>query len=264
MEYSNYNTEYGSAIPPSKDTPVKEQPQAKYGFSQQPGQPQGVVVIPPTLLITPAHFEPYETKCPHCHAQITTETSFNMGYIAKMCVFTLLCSFVWVGLFCVAFWPCCSNRFKDVEHTCPRCRKVVAKYERHRIAPNYQSPWFRQRGMAGYGAAHFQAGYNQQVQPAEAPPGILIVQPKPMVTADHFKPYDTTCPHCHAQIRTETSYQVGDQALLWVFIFTCIFAWFGLVCFIFLPCCIKSFKDVTHTCPRCHQTVAVYERHEML
>jgi len=55
----------------------------------------------------------------------------------------------WFGLFCFMAIPCCVKGFKDVEHTCPQCHGSVAKYKRHEITPQYQSPWFRSRGYWG-------------------------------------------------------------------------------------------------------------------
>jgi hypothetical protein len=38
---------------------------------------------------------------------------------------------------------------------------------------------------------------------------------------------------------------------------------FGLFCFMVIPCCMKGFKDVEHTCPQCHGSVAKYKRQEI-
>ncbi|XP_071177734.1 uncharacterized protein [Mytilus edulis] len=254
-----------SAIHPSDDSTVtvEEQPHNQYGFSRQPGQP--LSLIPATVLITPEHFKPYRITCPHCQEEITTETSFYMGSAAKSCVFASLFFCIWFGLFCVAFWPCYTNKFKDVKHTCPYCHKEVARYERRKIATWHQSPWLRERRGWDAAALHLQPRYGikQQAEQAEAPPGVLIVQPTRMPTPEHFKPYDTICPHCNEHVTTEASYKMGDKAYHTIFRLLLVLCCIGLPILSLVPCCINRFKDVTHTCPRCHQIVAEYKRHEM-
>lgn len=60
------------------------------GFTQEE-PPPGVLIVPPPPIITQEHFKPYSTRCPKCNAQITTETSFHVGSLAKMWVVLMCC-----------------------------------------------------------------------------------------------------------------------------------------------------------------------------
>ena len=84
-----YSTGYGN--PPPNTFEVTTQPQSQAG---QPEPPPGVLVVQPrpTYIISHEHFKPYSTKCPNCRAQITTETTFQVGTLAKMWIFILCCS----------------------------------------------------------------------------------------------------------------------------------------------------------------------------
>ena len=64
------------------------QPQTE--FSQVVTHP-GALIVPPPPIISQEHFKPYNTRCPNCHAQITTETTFHMGATVKMWVCVMLC-----------------------------------------------------------------------------------------------------------------------------------------------------------------------------
>ena len=144
MEYSNTTNQYGYGNPPPYTVEVSTQPQSQAG---QPEPPPGALIVQPrpTYIISQEHFKPYSTRCPNCRAQITTETTFQVGTLAKMWIFILCCSFVWFGLICPIFLPCCMKCFKDVTHVCPQCHGTVATYKRHEIHPQYQKPWFRSR-----------------------------------------------------------------------------------------------------------------------
>ena len=60
------------------------------GFNQAE-PPPGVLILPPPPIITQEHFKPYSTRCPKCSAQITTETSFYVGSLAKMWIVVMCC-----------------------------------------------------------------------------------------------------------------------------------------------------------------------------
>jgi lipopolysaccharide-induced tumor necrosis factor-alpha factor len=90
--------------------------------------------------------------------------------------------------------------------------------------------------------------YQQQPLIVQLPPthGVMMQQVGEI-------PFRTTCPHCHAEVLTSVEYVTGG--LTWLI--------FGILlaagCFIIItwffcciPFCIKSCKDVVHSCPNCH------------
>uniref|UniRef100_F1LED3 Lipopolysaccharide-induced tumor necrosis factor-alpha factor n=1 Tax=Ascaris suum TaxID=6253 RepID=F1LED3_ASCSU len=64
--------------------------------------------------------------CPHCQAQILTQTVGRAGLLTW-----LICG----GLALVGCWLCCPIPFcvascQDVEHYCPKCRRLLGTYRR--------------------------------------------------------------------------------------------------------------------------------------
>lgn len=87
-----------------------------------------VPYLPGQMIIPPGRLDqPFLTKCPFCHAQVTTRTKGRVGALSW-----LLCGLcVFVG--CVAgccLIPFCTRRFKNVEHSCPKCHGCIAIYKR--------------------------------------------------------------------------------------------------------------------------------------
>ncbi|XP_030634760.1 LITAF domain-containing protein-like [Chanos chanos] len=105
-----------------------------------PGPPQDTVYpvlqVPPqplphgatqTVVALPTLGEvPGETKCPHCQQRVVTQTHYVIGAIAwYLCLI--------LGLLFI--WPCCLipflvDSFKDVEHCCPNCQRVIYIHRR--------------------------------------------------------------------------------------------------------------------------------------
>ncbi|XP_052791286.1 lipopolysaccharide-induced tumor necrosis factor-alpha factor homolog [Mya arenaria] len=66
-------------------------------------------------------------RCPHCHADISTTTSFETG----------TCAYLWcIGLCLIGcdmgccLLPFCCDACKDVVHSCPNCNQVISRYSR--------------------------------------------------------------------------------------------------------------------------------------
>ena len=63
-----------------------------------------------------------------------------------------------------------------------------------------------------------------------------------------------TCPHCGVEVMTVTKTVAGKFAYL-----SCIVLGFLTFCCC-IPFCVDGFKDVEHKCPRCSNTIAIFER----
>ncbi|CAJ0576374.1 unnamed protein product, partial [Mesorhabditis spiculigera] len=87
----------------------------------------------------------------------------------------------------------------------------------------------------------------------------------PVVTVGHvdYGPYERliNCPFCKEEIMTSVDYKLGRFALV-VFcaiLFLSLFMFFA-VCFLWVPFCIKFFKDADHSCPKCKAHLGTYQR----
>ncbi|KAK3520870.1 hypothetical protein QTP70_035022 [Hemibagrus guttatus] len=63
-----------------------------------------------------------------------------------------------------------------------------------------------------------------------------------------------TCTSCREQVLTQVTYKVGTYAWLMCLLF--ILCGFIIGCCL-LPFCLKFFKDVYHSCPKCHRILYV-------
>lgn len=77
-------------------------------------------------LILPVKDRPVYISCPHCEEFILTCVVRRPG-IRSLLSCCLLSLVAWCGC---CFLPCCSNKCTDAVHKCPKCRKVLAVWER--------------------------------------------------------------------------------------------------------------------------------------
>jgi len=129
-----------------------------------------------------------------------------------------------------------------------------------------QAPYAPQAPYPAQASYSAQAGFQQPAYyDPNAPPPQPYYQSQPAVVVQLPQthgvvmqqvseiPFRTTCPHCHAEVLTTVEYVTGG--LTWL-IFGILLAagCFILITWFFccIPFCIKSCKDVVHSCPNCH------------
>jgi len=123
------------------------------------------------------------------------------------------------------------------------------------LPPSY----FESVGMAGAGTAPpppppgFVSGHHAGLysQPGVAPVVVTTVVPL------GSRPIQMICPHCRAEVRTNTEKRPG----LIAFISGAVLAMLGCVwgcCLI--PCCLDDCLDTEHTCPNCQGYIGNYRR----
>ncbi|XP_053472107.1 LITAF domain-containing protein-like [Ictalurus furcatus] len=106
--------------------------------------------------------------------------------------------------------------------------------------------------------------YIEQAQPpvivqAAPQPSVAVVQaPGPVVIQSPMKsvPANTRCGFCQQQIVTVT--RPVNGLLTWA-VFGGLFLFF-IWPFCLIPFCVKSCKDIEHTCPYCKNVIHVYKR----
>ncbi|XP_066273394.1 lipopolysaccharide-induced tumor necrosis factor-alpha factor homolog [Branchiostoma lanceolatum] len=85
-------------------------------------------------------------------------------------------------------------------------------------------------------------------------PPVCYLPPAPVLSK---YPVGMECPSCHQQVMTKTE-NVNGQ-LFWVSVlFLCVFGFWLALCFV--PCCVKSVKDVRHSCPQCKAVLGTFQR----
>ncbi|GJQ79519.1 hypothetical protein Trydic_g16368 [Trypoxylus dichotomus] len=83
-------------------------------------------------------------------------------------------------------------------------------------------------------------------------PGATVVIGQPV----NYGPsgQQTTCPHCHNQIRTEVRAETSRKTHI-VAILLCVFLCWPCVC---VPYCMDSCKNKNHYCPSCSAYLGTY------
>ncbi|GMR34108.1 hypothetical protein PMAYCL1PPCAC_04303, partial [Pristionchus mayeri] len=69
---------------------------------------------------------PTPLHCPFCTQQVITSTERKHGKLAWL-LFGGLCV---LGCWCCSCCVLCADRFKDVEHSCPNCKRLLGHYRR--------------------------------------------------------------------------------------------------------------------------------------
>jgi lipopolysaccharide-induced tumor necrosis factor-alpha factor len=109
-----------------------------YHYPSQSGHAptaQPNVFVPAHLQPVPLHIltttvpqpTPFVVSCPHCHRVVTTEASSVPGLLTYVCCFGILALGGWLGCCLVPFL---ADSLRDIEHHCPACRRVIARYQR--------------------------------------------------------------------------------------------------------------------------------------
>ncbi|XP_048762280.1 LITAF domain-containing protein-like isoform X2 [Ostrea edulis] len=100
-------------------------------YQQQPmvaGQSSVTVLTQPGIMVSQQYREvPVRTKCPACHAEVLTSTSFETGTFAWVIALVLCLFGLWLGCCLIPF---CVDGCKDVVHSCPNCRHTIGKFNR--------------------------------------------------------------------------------------------------------------------------------------
>ena len=81
----------------------------------------------PVLLATVPRSKPILVNCPHCLKLVTTEVKPVEGLLTWLSCLGI--AFLG-GIYGCCLIPFCTPRLKDINHLCPACNKVIAKYER--------------------------------------------------------------------------------------------------------------------------------------
>jgi len=109
------------APPPGFVHPGGMYPQAQGVYAQSGGPPVVVTTV------VPLGGRPIQMVCPHCRAEIRTNTEKRPGLIA------FISGAVLAMLGCVwgcCLIPCCLDDCLDTEHTCPNCQGYIGNYRR--------------------------------------------------------------------------------------------------------------------------------------
>ncbi|EDO30586.1 predicted protein [Nematostella vectensis] len=94
-----------------------------------------------------------------------------------------------------------------------------------------------------------QIGYVQQQ-------GHVVIQQAPAVTQPVSLgpvPVPVRCPHCHSNVQTKVSKEIGNTTFLYCLILSCF-------CCCCLPFCMDCAKDSAHSCPNCKGNVGVFKQ----
>ncbi|XP_034544298.1 lipopolysaccharide-induced tumor necrosis factor-alpha factor homolog [Notolabrus celidotus] len=93
-------------------------------------------------------------------------------------------------------------------------------------------------------------GFNQPVGPAV----VMLQQPQqPLPTVLQGR---MVCPHCQNSVVTDLEHKIGFNN--WI---SCFVLGASVMClpFCWIPFCVKSCKDVEHSCPRCHKVIHIHK-----
>lgn len=65
---------------------------------------------------------PKQLECKKCNKTVWTNYAYKHGVCSKWSTFLF---FVFGGCCCLCFIPICNEDFKEIHHTCPRCKETL-------------------------------------------------------------------------------------------------------------------------------------------
>ncbi|XP_077869294.1 lipopolysaccharide-induced tumor necrosis factor-alpha factor homolog [Saccoglossus kowalevskii] len=123
------------------------------------------------------------------------------------------------------------------------------------IVYNTQLGYPQQQGypVQGYQTPQLQTKEGHPIPPL--PPGTLNVLPGQQQWGE--APSQAYCGNCNKSVMTDTVYKAGTFTWISAGIICLFCLWCGCC---LIPFCIKSFKDVHHSCPECKTKLGVFHR----
>ncbi|XP_022237820.1 lipopolysaccharide-induced tumor necrosis factor-alpha factor homolog isoform X2 [Limulus polyphemus] len=105
-----------AGYPPKSSTVVVGAPHAGPGLTS-------------VTVVNMAQWGPYpmQMTCPHCAAQVMTETTASPGLLTWILSGSLIFLGCWLGCCLI---PCCIPECQDIEHRCPNCKHHLGSYRR--------------------------------------------------------------------------------------------------------------------------------------
>lgn len=82
---------------------------------------------PPKSTDIPAKSRPMIVRCLHCNKEVTTEIEYQSGGLTWILCCLLAAAGGFLGCCVLPFFI---NRFKDVLHSCPKCKESLVVYYR--------------------------------------------------------------------------------------------------------------------------------------
>ncbi|GMT33791.1 hypothetical protein PFISCL1PPCAC_25089, partial [Pristionchus fissidentatus] len=89
------------------------------------------VQVQPTVITMPYqpmlfNENPTPLHCPFCSQAVVTEIELKSGRFTWMLFFGMCI----LGCWCCACCALCAEKAKDVEHSCPNCKRMLGAYRR--------------------------------------------------------------------------------------------------------------------------------------
>uniref|UniRef100_T1JEX8 LITAF domain-containing protein n=1 Tax=Strigamia maritima TaxID=126957 RepID=T1JEX8_STRMM len=253
-----------------------------------PGAPGATVIITsPGIMFGP---RPVNLQCPHCGAQVVTQTVAQNGLITWL-VCGALCLFG-CSLGCCLI-PFCVPELQDVDHTCPNCKNMLGSYRRFFknkffATPSHHAVAAKQglgnvylgklvRGRIKYSINGLLITLHQVIQQRgadlllgtqnttmEKKVSNMYPQFTPVLKEKEreilrvqvgAKPEELICPYCSSRVVTDTKSR--DGLTTWLSCLACCFCCCVLGCCL-IPFCTPQLLDVDHYCPNCKNLVGEY------
>ncbi|KAF9928261.1 hypothetical protein FBU30_002528 [Linnemannia zychae] len=130
------------------------------------------------------------------------------------------------------------------------------QYQQQPYQPTYQHPKFDHSKPPPAPTGFPPQSPSQQAHTMASP--LIMMRPPGRVEDLKAKPGVVVCPHCHYLVLTETTPENGSCTYLGIL--GLLLAGITSCGCCLLPLCITSTKDIMHSCPNCHEDIALYSR----